>query len=163
MQRFASFFAVALIAVGSVTAADAPAVDPTLNGLPLGSSEADVLDVLGAADSFESYPPEVASGMGPTKSLHYNGLVVGLHREVGTTIFAMWRFEITGSQWRFGAAGVRIGQTTREVIEALGNPVSVEDTDVGEEWHLPVGFDGWTILEFHDGLLVRVFVTEDWS
>ena len=157
-----------LLALSTVASSQSPDqsqwVEPSLNGLPLGTVEALVLEELGEPKEVLLEPAEDVLGMGPTKLLKYSSLEVGLHQEVGSDVFCLWRFELNGGEWLFSSKEVQIGHSREQVREALGEPESISERETAEVWHYPIlRFDGWSWLVFHDDVLVEIGATEDWT
>jgi hypothetical protein len=73
---------------------------PRLELVSLGDSEAEIRSRLGSPSSSVDAAGDSTLGMGPTRALHYPGLVVGVHQRPGSSVFQVWRFEVSSSAWR---------------------------------------------------------------
>jgi hypothetical protein len=104
-------------------------------------------------------------GMGPTKTLQYEGLTLELCKPEGHAEFYVWSIVVTGKQWLV-EPGLRVGMNRNAVVKVLGPPDNASrDTATSRETlsYSYKSFDGYYGATLEKGRVVEISAGEDWS
>ena len=138
---------------------------PTMQGVDIGSTLAQLEAALGAPLSVLALPYEASQdmGLGPQQRATWSGLEVGLSQPEGAPAAVAWTWRVTGANIALSPA-VAIGHSEAQLLAAMG-PASDTASESGVEtrvWRL-AAVDGhfWAVLR--DGVVVELRAAEDWS
>lgn len=139
-----------------------------VNGVQLGSLRSQVVATFGEPRSVRR-GRDTELGVGRWEAMDFGGLVIkvtvpepGMMKSPPPEPY-VYSYLVTGSRW-MTQAGVRIGNTMKQVIARLGPPAFEQARDGGTLVHYFIrGKDSYAAILLREGRVVSIRVFEDWS
>lgn len=127
-------------------------VDLTINGVRLGTSESEVLELLGKPNKIEKGGLDDCSS-GHLREFQYHGLMIRLLSDGIGRNYTVTHIRVTSEKWEI-APGIRIGDPIFKVRETFGVPA--HEGPAGLFFYGAKDKDGWVHFFGEDERLIRV-------
>ncbi len=135
---------------------------PSVKSITIGSSNSQVLKVLGQPTKRRKLPPSEV-GIPASEEFHYPGFILGLYRSENEKEPHVWFVHVIGKGPTV-YPGIKIGMTKKELVELLGEPYSDDARADGQWmfWRVPDPVEIFHV-RLKNNRVVEFKMAEDWS